>query len=117
VLMSNKAVKGLFKSKFDLGTRPEIALGPVGLSRGLNLRDVLNKKDIYVYTSLKGLFAGFSWKGTVVQTDADANKVLYNRPVSHGTILFNRGIKPPKAALSFSKNMDKIAPKPKKPKS
>ncbi len=117
LMMSNKAVKGLFKSKFDLGTGPEIALGPVGVSRGLNLRDILNKKDIYVYTSLQGLFAGFSWKGTVVRPDADANEVLYNRPVSHGTILLNRGVTPPKAAISFSKNMDKIAPKTKKPKS
>jgi len=117
LMMSNKSVKGLFKTKFDLGTGPEIALGPVGLSRGINLRDILNKKDIYAYTSLKGLFAGFSWKGNVVRPDAKANETFYGRPVSHGTILLNRGVKPPKAALSFSKNMDKIAPIPKKPKS
>ncbi len=117
LMMSNRSVKGLFKTKFDLGTGPEIALGPVGLSRGFNLRDIINKKDIYAYTSLKGLFAGFSWKGTVVRPDADANEVFNNRPVSHGTILLNRGIKPPKAATSFSKNLDKIAPAPKRPKS
>ncbi len=109
LMMSNKAVKGLFKSKFDIGTGPEIALGPVGLAKGFNLRDILNKKDIYVYTSLKGLFAGVSWKGTIVRPDADANEVFYNRPISHGTILLNRGIKPPKAALSFSKNLNNIA--------
>ncbi len=114
LMMSNRSVKGLFKTKFDLGTGPEIALGPVGLSRGINLRDIINKKDIYAYTSIKGLFAGFSWKGTVVRPDADANEVFYRRPVSHGTILLNRGVKPPKAAIRFSKNLDKIAPKPKK---
>ena len=75
LVMTNKGLKQLFKTQYNLGKGPQIALGPVGKTIDLNL--VLNKNDIFAYSRIEGLFAGLSFEGTVISSDKQANYEYY----------------------------------------
>ena len=64
VVITNKGLRELFKTQFDLGAGPELAIGPLGKKVDMNFQKILYKKDIYAYSTIKGLFAGVSLKGT-----------------------------------------------------
>ena len=75
LVMTKKGLKQLFKTQYNLGKGPQIALGPVGKTIDLNL--VLNKNDIFAYSRIEGLFAGLSFEGTVISSDKQANYEYY----------------------------------------
>ena len=110
IVVSRKGVRKLFKTQYSLDSGPEVALGPVGKSIGINIQKLLNKKDIYAYASIKGLYAGFSLKGTIIKVDNDANELFYGKPISQRAVLLSRNVKVPKAGKRFMKNFNKLAP-------
>ena len=108
LVMTNKGLKQLFKTQYDLGKGPQIALGPVGKTIDLNL--VLNKNDIFAYSRIEGLFAGLSFEGTVISSDKQANYEYYQQPVSNRNLLMgHEGIKVPESGQAFLQRMNKLA--------
>jgi len=113
VVVTKKGLKGLFKAQFDLGTGPEVAIGPLGRKMDLNLKKLLFKKDIYAYSTIKGLFAGISLNGTVITSDNKANREYYRQKVNNRILLSgNKRIKAPESAKAFLKRLNKLAPPP-----
>ena len=108
LVMTNKGLKQLFKTQYDLGKGPQIALGPVGKTIDLNL--VLNKNDIFAYSRIEGLFAGLSFEGTVIWSDRNANYEYYQQSVSNRNLLMgHEGIKVPASGRAFLQRMNKLA--------
>ena len=110
LVVTNKGLKQLFQTQYNLGTGPEIAIGPLGKTMDLNLQKVLNKNDIFAYSRIKGLFAGLSFKGTVISSDKQANYEYYQQPVSNRNLLMgHEGIKVPESGQAFLQRMNKLA--------
>ena len=108
LVMTNKGLKQLFKTQYDLGKGPQIALGPVGKTIDLNL--ALSKNDIFAYSRIEGLFAGFSFAGTVIWSDRNANYEYYQQSVSNCNLLMGlEGIKVPASGRAFLQRMNKLA--------
>ena len=113
VVVTKKGLKGLFKAQLDLGTGPEVAIGPLGRKVDLNLKKLLFKKDIYAYSTIKGLFAGISLNGTVITSDNKANREYYRQRVNNRILLSgNKTIKVPESAKAFLIRLNKLAPPP-----
>ena len=113
VVVTKKGLKRLFIAQFDLGTGPEVAIGPLGRKMDLNLKKLLFKKDIYAYSTIKGLFAGISLNGTVITSDNKANREYYRQRVNNRILLSgNKRIKVPESAKAFLIRLNKLAPPP-----
>jgi len=111
VVVTNKGLRELFKTSFDLGSGPEVAIGPLGKKLDLSVQKILHKKDIYAYSSIKGLFAGISLKGTVITSDKKANHQYYQQKVSNRNLLLgHKGVKIPESAQAFLQRLNKLAP-------
>ena len=108
LVMTNKGLKQLFKTQYDLGKGPQIALGPVGKTIDLNL--ALSKNGIFAYSRIEGLFAGLSFEGTVIWSDRNANYEYYQQSVSNRNLLMgHEGIKVPASGRAFLQRMNKLA--------
>jgi lipid-binding SYLF domain-containing protein len=72
--------------EFTLGGDIGIAAGPMGRQAGAST-DVQLKSAIYSYSMSKGLFAGFSLEGAIIETDHDANRDYWGNAFSPEKIL------------------------------
>ena len=111
VVVTKKGLRELFKTQFDLGAGPEVAIGPLGKKVDLNLQKMLLKKDIYAYSNIKGLFAGLSLEGTVINSDNKANRQYYKQRINNRILLSgHKGVKLPPSAQAFLQRLNKLAP-------
>lgn len=111
VVVTKKGLRELFKTQFDLGAGPEVAIGPLGKRIDINLQKILLKKDIYAYSSIKGLFAGISLNGTVINSDNKANRQYYQQKVNNRILLAGqKGVRVPESAQAFLERLNKLAP-------
>ena len=96
MLMSERGLERLLADKFSIGADLAAAAGPIGRDAKADT-DVLLKAEILAYSRTRGVFAGVSLNGTVVEPDkAEATK-LYGRPWSNREII-RGGIAVPGAA-------------------
>ena len=86
LFMNDRALKSLLSDKFKLGADASVAAGPVGrnASAGTDLK--LNA-EILSYSRNKGIFAGVSLDGAVVQADKSGDQALYGDNVNIHEIL------------------------------
>lgn len=94
LVMNQRGLDGLLKSKVTLGGDIAVAAGPVG-RKATAKTDVLLKTEILSYSRSKGLFAGVSLNGSVVLADKDANRALYGKEVSAKEIVIDRKVTSP----------------------
>jgi len=69
-------VEGLLKGKFTIGADAAAAAGPVGRRAGASTDSNL-KAEIYTYSRTRGLFAGVSLDGSVLDIDEESNAAYY----------------------------------------
>jgi SH3 domain-containing YSC84-like protein 1 len=111
LVMTNKGLRQLFKTQFNLGSGPQIALGPVGKTLKLNLQETLKENDIFAYSRIEGFYAGLSFDGTIISSDKNANYEYYGIPVSNRDLLVGKaGIKVPESGQAFLGRMNQLAP-------
>src|SRR5579872_3575180 len=86
LFMNDHALHSLLSDKFKLGADASVAAGPVGrnASAGTDLK--LNA-EILSYSRVKGVFAGVSLDGAVVQADKSGDKAMYGEAVDRHEIL------------------------------
>ncbi len=110
LVMSQRGIEGLLNSKFTLGADASVAAGPVGRHAEAGA-DVTLKGEIYSYSRSKGVFAGVSVKGAVINEDTDANWGYYDRPLSPKEILIEGRVKKfSESTRRFMNEMNRIAP-------
>jgi len=88
VFTSRDGFKGLLDGKVKLGADASVAAGPVGRKAEV-ATDVKLKSPVLAYSRSKGLFAGVSLDGAVVEIDNTSNKRAYGNDVSAQDILMS----------------------------
>jgi lipid-binding SYLF domain-containing protein len=98
LFMNDRALKSLLSDKFKLGADASVAAGPVGrnASAGTDLK--LNA-EILSYSRAKGVFAGVSLNGAVVQADQSGDEAMYGQNVNRHDILDGKVAVPASAEL------------------
>ena len=78
LIMNEKGLKGLLEDKFELGGEGSVAAGPVGRTAAASTNATMDA-EILTYSRSKGLFAGVSLKGVVINSDKDLNDAIYEK--------------------------------------
>jgi lipid-binding SYLF domain-containing protein len=86
LFMNNHALQSLMSDKFKLGADASIAAGPVGRTAAAGT-DLKMNAEILSYSRSKGVFAGVSLDGAVMQADKSGDKAMYGDGVSRHEIL------------------------------
>ncbi len=109
LVMTQRGIEGLLKSKFTLGADIAVTAGPIGRHAEAGT-DVTFKGEIYSYSRSKGAFAGVSIKGAVISADVDANWGYYNRPLSPREIMIEGRVKEySESTRRFIKGIGRVA--------
>lgn len=96
LVMNERGLERLLSDKFSVGADLAAAAGPVGRDAKADT-DILLKAEILSWSRARGVFAGVSLNGTVVEADRAEAKRLYGRAWSTREII-RGGIAVPDAA-------------------
>jgi lipid-binding SYLF domain-containing protein len=86
LFMNDHALQSLMSDKFKLGGDASVAAGPVGRNAAAGTDLKLNA-EILSYSRSKGIFAGVSLDGAVMQADKSGDKAMYGDDVNRHEIL------------------------------
>ena len=105
LFMNDHALRSLLSDKFKLGADASVAAGPVGRTAAAGTDLKLNA-EILSYSRSKGIFAGVSLEGAVVQADKSGDQALYGADVDRHGIL-DGSVSVPRSARSL---VDELRP-------
>ena len=108
LVMNDRGMNRLLSDKFKIGADAAVAAGPVGRDAAADT-DVLMRAEILCWSRTRGLFAGASLDGTVVEHDESEARKLYGRSISNHEIITG-DIKPPAVADGLVAELNAIAP-------
>ncbi len=110
VIMNQRGLNALLKSKMTLGGDLSVAAGPVG--RKLEAAtDLTLKAEVYSYSRSKGFFAGLSLKGAYLKQDYTANELYYGKAITPREILFHHTVEPPAGGRELLNWLSTLGPK------
>jgi lipid-binding SYLF domain-containing protein len=109
IFTSEDGFKGLLDGKLKLGADAAVAAGPVGRKAEAGT-DVLLKSPVLSYSRSKGLFAGVSLEGAVVNIDDSANKKVYGKKVSGQDVLLGNAVMMNNDVAPFVRALEKYSP-------
>ena len=110
LVMSDVDLRNLFKNKFTIGVDVSVAAGPVGREASADT-DISFSSGILSYSRARGLYAGLTVQGAVLQADWDANEAYYGSDVSIIDIFFHKQGKLSPAAMKLTETLDSIRSK------
>jgi len=113
VFTSEGGFKGLLDGKLKLGADAAVAAGPVGRKAEAGT-DVLLKSPVLSYSRSKGLFAGVSLEGAVVNIDDSANKKVYGKKVTGNDVLLGKTVMMNDTVAPFVHALEKYSPQSKR---
>ena len=99
LFMNDPALHSLLSDKFKLGADATVAAGPVGRKAAASTDLKLNA-EILSYSRSKGIFAGVSLDGAVVQADKSGDQAAYGDNVDRHEIL-NGKVPVPESAMGL----------------
>ena len=86
LFMNYHALQSLMSDKFKMGADASVAAGPVGRN-ATAATDLKLNAEILSYSRSKGLFAGVSLDGAVMQADKSGDQAMYGHDVNRRQIL------------------------------
>jgi SH3 domain-containing YSC84-like protein 1 len=86
LIMNNDGMEKLLSSKFKLGADASVAAGPVG-RHAEGETDWKMKAEVLTYSRARGVFAGLTVNGAVIQQDDSATLAFYGKQASFRQIL------------------------------
>jgi SH3 domain-containing YSC84-like protein 1 len=98
-IMNDQGMQRMLSNKFQVGGDAAAAAGPVGRHASAGT-DWKADSEILTYSRSKGLFAGISLTGAVVQQDNDSTRAIYRKRLGQRTIL-SGSVAAPAVASSF----------------
>src|SRR5437868_9943516 len=101
LVMNDQGFQHLLSSKFQLSGEGSAAAGPVGRHASAGTDWKMNTQML-TYSRSKGLFAGITLEGAVVEQDDDSTKAIYGKNVKFRRILSGR-VATPQSAEAFMK--------------
>src|SRR6202166_2864655 len=85
-VMNDQGFQHLLSSKFELTGEGSVAAGPVGRHASAGTDWKMNT-EMLTYSRSKGVFAGLTLEGAVVQEDNDSTRAIYGKDKAFRTIL------------------------------
>ena len=96
LVMNDRGMQHILKSKFTLGGDASIAAGPVGREASANT-DASMGAEILSWSRSRGVFAGVSLQGATLRNDDEGNNELYGKNLTSKEILTTE-VAPPTGA-------------------
>ncbi len=81
LVMNDNGLRHMLSSKFEIGADASASAGPVGRHASAGT-DWKMDAEILTYSRSKGVFAGISLDGAVVQQDVDSTRAIYGHNTS-----------------------------------
>src|SRR6266849_3792678 len=101
LVMNHKGLQHLLSSKFELTGEGSAAAGPVGRHASAGT-DWKLSTEMLTYSRSRGVFAGLTLEGAVVQQDDDSTRAIYGKDMTFRNILSGK-VSTPKSADAFIK--------------
>ena len=108
VFNDEKGIDALVDGKLELGGEASVAAGPVGRKARIGT-DIKLESAIFSYSRSKGVFAGVSLGGSVVQIDDSDNEKAYGKKVSAQDLLSGK-VPENQVVLPFLQALRKYTP-------
>jgi lipid-binding SYLF domain-containing protein len=105
--MNDSGLRHLLSSKFEITGEGSAAAGPVGRHASAGTDWELNT-ELLTYSRSRGIFAGLTLEGAVVQQDADATMAIYVNDFPFKKILLGE-IAAPAPAAPFLRAVEEIS--------
>jgi SH3 domain-containing YSC84-like protein 1 len=99
LVMNDQGFQHLLSSKFELTGEGSVAAGPVGRHASAGTDWKMNT-EMLTYSRSKGVFAGLTLEGAVVEEDNDSTHAIYGKDVAFRSILDGK-VSTPKSAEAF----------------
>jgi SH3 domain-containing YSC84-like protein 1 len=99
LVMNDLGLQHLLSSKFELTGEGSVAAGPVGRHASAGTDWKMNTQML-TYSRSKGVFAGLTLEGAVVEQDNDSTRAIYGRHMMFRNIL-SGSASTPKSAVGF----------------
>ena len=96
LVMNDRGLQHLLSSKFELTGEGSVAAGPVGRHTSAGT-DILMNTEALTYSRSKGVFAGLTLEGAVVEQDNDSTRAIYGQDMSFRNILSGHASTPASA--------------------
>jgi SH3 domain-containing YSC84-like protein 1 len=93
LVMNDRGLQHLLSSKFELTGEGSVAAGPVGRHASAGTDWKMNT-ELLTYSRSKGVFAGLTLEGAVVEKDNDSTHAIYGRHMTFRNILSGRAPTP-----------------------
>ncbi|MBZ5707521.1 MAG: lipid-binding SYLF domain-containing protein [Acidobacteriia bacterium] len=101
LVMNDQGFQHLLSSKFELTGEGSAAAGPVGRHASAGTDWKMNT-EMLTYSRSKGVFAGLTLEGAVVEQDNDSTRAIYGKHMKFRNILSGK-VSTPKSADAFMK--------------
>jgi lipid-binding SYLF domain-containing protein len=101
LVMNDQGFQHLLSSKFELTGEGSVAAGPVGRHASAGTDWKMNT-EMLTYSRSKGIFAGLTLEGAVVQQDDDSTNAIYGKDMEFRNILSGK-VPTPRSAEAFMK--------------
>lgn len=89
LFMNDRGLQHLLSSKFELTGEGSVAAGPVGRHTSAGT-DILMNTEVLTYSRSRGIFAGLTLEGAVVEQDNDSTRAIYGKHMMFRNILSGR---------------------------
>jgi len=101
LVMNDQGLQHLLSSKFELTGEGSVAAGPVGRHASAGTDWKMNT-EMLTYSRSKGVFAGLTLEGAVVEQDNDSTRAIYGKHMMFKNILSGKAATP-RSADAFLK--------------
>jgi len=101
LVMNDQGFQHLLSSKFELTGEGSVAAGPVGRHASAGTDWKMNT-EVLTYSRSKGVFAGLTLEGAVVEQDNDSTHAIYGKQMMFRNILSGKATTP-RSADAFLK--------------
>jgi lipid-binding SYLF domain-containing protein len=101
LVMNDQGLQHLLSSKFELTGEGSVAAGPVGRHASAGTDWKMNT-EMLTYSRTKGVFAGLTLEGAVVEQDNDSTRSIYGKHMMFRNILSGKATTP-RSADAFLK--------------
>jgi SH3 domain-containing YSC84-like protein 1 len=98
LVMNDRGLQHLLSSKFELTGEGSVAAGPVGRHASAGTDWTLNT-EVLTYSRTKGVFAGLTLDGAVVEQDNDSTHSIYGKHMMFRNILSGKATTPRSAEV------------------
>jgi lipid-binding SYLF domain-containing protein len=96
LVMNDRGLQHLLSSKLELTGEGSVAAGPIGRHTSAGT-DILLNTEALTYSRSKGVFAGLTLEGAVVEQDNDSTRAIYGKHMMFRNILSGRASTPASA--------------------